>query len=155
MEYGMDPSPQATGNKAEPRIVTAITRFRGGPGRERDAALAWGFELMYYFLRAPGEAPQLVIYDDGVYTCTGQMMSTHPREPDPADFTRQDPWDLDYCLDPQRQAALRRLHAAYPRWDGTAREENGPAQLLIAAARASLDPSPAVRIAHRRAWGNS
>ena len=31
----------------EPRQVTAIARFRGGPGREQEAAEAWAFELTY------------------------------------------------------------------------------------------------------------
>jgi hypothetical protein len=104
----------------EPRNVTAICQFRGGPGREREAALAWAFELTYYFLRGVGEAP-VVTYADGIYTCTGLMTTTHPFDRDPTEFDKGSPWDLDYNTNPERMKSLRELYdQSGPRWDGRA-----------------------------------
>jgi hypothetical protein len=61
----------------EPRLVLARCWFRGGPGREADAAKAWGWELSTYFKRGVGEPPE-VTYEDGVYTVTGLMQTTYP-----------------------------------------------------------------------------
>lgn len=99
--------------------VIARCRFRGGPGREQEAAEAWAFELTYYFLRGVGEAPQ-VTYSDGVYTCEGLMSTTHPWDRAPVtDFdSGSEPWDLDFCGDPDRRERLRNLYAdRQPRWD--------------------------------------
>lgn len=90
----------------EPRQVTAIARFRGGPGREQEAAEAWAFELTYYFTRCTGEPPT-VSYADGIYTCTGIMQTTHPGDREITDFTPDEPWWLDYNLNLGRQRSLR------------------------------------------------
>jgi hypothetical protein len=106
----------------EPRNVLGVFRFRGEPGREKDAAEAWAFELTYYFLRAVGEAPQ-VEYQGGVYTCTGLMTTTHPADTAPVTiFNRHaEPSDLNWVLSPWRQERLRELHDRRPqqlRFDG-------------------------------------
>jgi hypothetical protein len=95
------------------RQVTAVARFRGGPGREAEAAEAWAFEMVYYFTRAVGEPPR-VEYADGVYTCTGLMQTTHPGDRSPVTVfdSKSEPWDLDFCADPARQERVREL---YPR----------------------------------------
>jgi hypothetical protein len=100
-------------------IVEAVTQFRGGPGREQEAAEAWAFELTYYFARGVGEAPQ-VTYGDGIYTCTGLMTATHPGDTAPITwFDKGRPWDLDFVVDPERRQLLRKLHAeCTARWDG-------------------------------------
>jgi hypothetical protein len=67
----------AVNGNAEAQTVTAVTRFRGGPGREAEAAEAWAFELTYYFTRGVSEPPT-VSYANGVYTCTGLMQTTYP-----------------------------------------------------------------------------
>jgi hypothetical protein len=96
-----------------PRAVTAIARFRGGPGREDEAAQAWAFELTYYFLRGVGEPP-LVTYDGEIYTCTGLIQTTHQGDKPVTDFTGDAPLWLDSALVTARQAYLRAL---YPqRW---------------------------------------
>jgi hypothetical protein len=92
------------------RVVTAVTRFLAGPGREREAAEAWFFELRYFFLRGPAEAPPVVTYAGGVYTCTGQMTTTHPGDGNPTVFDSGEPWDLKSCEDPARRAMLREIH---------------------------------------------
>ena len=94
------------------RTVTAVTRFRGGPGREAEAAEAWAFELTYYFTRGVGEPPA-VSYANGVYTCTGLMQTTDPGDKAPVTEFDADgePWDLDFCADPGRRARVR---AEYP-----------------------------------------
>jgi hypothetical protein len=94
-----------------------VTQFRGGPGREREAAEAWAFELTYYFGRGVGEAPR-VEYADGVYTCTGLMTTTHPADTDLTEFDKGSPWDLDFSADPKRQARLRAMYPTCTRWDG-------------------------------------
>ena len=101
----------------EPRQVTAIARFRGGPGREQEAAEAWAFELTYYFTRAVGEQPE-VTYEDGVYTCTGLMQTTHPGDRSPVTVfdAVAEPWDLDFCLDPDRRERLRELYRKRGIW---------------------------------------
>ena len=112
----------------EARLVTAVTRFSGGPGREREAAEAWAFELTYYFKRGVGEQP-VVTYDAdaGVYTCTGLMATTHPYDTSPVTVfdANSDPWSLDFCADAARQERVREL---YPRagywWD--CREHRSP-----------------------------
>jgi len=100
-----------------PRVVTAVARFRAGPGREDEAAGAWAFEITYYFTRAVGEAPAVTYApgwpgEPGVYTCTGLMQTTHPGDHDPTDFTREEPWSLDYVTGAVRRAQLRSM---YPR----------------------------------------
>ena len=103
----------------EPRIVTAVCQFRGGPGREREAAEAWAFELTYYFKRGIGEPP-LVTYENGVYTVRGLMTTTHPGDHgDVVHFDKDSVWDLGFALDPDRQARLRELYRSdLHRWDG-------------------------------------
>lgn len=99
-----------------PRQVTAIARFRGGPGREQEAAEAWAFELTYYFTRGIGEPP-LVTYENGVYTCTGIMQTTHPGDREVTVFDADsEPWSLDFAADQDRQARLRELHARRGIW---------------------------------------
>jgi hypothetical protein len=96
--------------KTEIRNVIAVTRFRGGPGREREAAEAWAFELTYYFKRGIGEPPQ-VTYAGGVYTCRGIMQTTHPGDRDVTVFDEgAPPWDLDYGVNEERRARLRELY---------------------------------------------
>jgi hypothetical protein len=102
------------------RLVTAVFRFYGGPGREQEAAEAWAFELTYYFLRGVGEQPS-VTYDAGVYTVSGLMQTTHPGDRSPVTVFNGDsePASLDFCVNPDRMASLREM---YPRrtlrWDG-------------------------------------
>lgn len=98
----------------EPRQVTAVMEFRGGPGREADAAAAWAFELTYYFTRGVGEPP-LVSYDEaaGIYTCTGLIQTTHPGDKPVSDGWCGEPApSIDFILSPERQALLR---GTYPR----------------------------------------
>lgn len=99
----------------EPRQVTAIARFRGGPGREGEAAEAWAFELTYYFTRGTGEPPA-VSYADGIYTVTGLMQTTHPGDREVTDFTSGEPWSLDFGLNPDRQRTLREMYAGRGIW---------------------------------------
>jgi hypothetical protein len=61
----------------EPRLVRAGVRFTGRPGREREAAEAWAFEMKAYFKRGVREPPQ-VTYAGGVYTVIGLIQTTHP-----------------------------------------------------------------------------
>jgi hypothetical protein len=99
---------------AEPRQVTAVIRFRGGPGREREAAEAWAFELTYYFTRGVGEPPQ-VTWADGIYTCTGLMQTTHPGDLEPVtDFGEA--VLLDPVFWPARERHLRELYPRRPLW---------------------------------------
>ena len=105
-----------------PQLVTAVFRFRGGPGREQEAAEAWAFELTYYFLRGVGEQPS-VSYDPaaGVYTVSGLMQTTHPGDRSPVTVFDGDsePASLDFCTGPERMAALRELYPGRTlRWDG-------------------------------------
>lgn len=103
--------------ETEPRNVIAVTRFRGGPGRQQEAAEAWAFELTHYFTRGVGERPD-VQYSDGVYTCTGLMTTTHPFDRDVTWFgEHSDPWDLDFSVNPERRARLRALDRPV-RFDG-------------------------------------
>jgi hypothetical protein len=96
--------------KTEVRNVIAVTRFRGTPGREQEAAEAWAFELTYYFLRGIGEPPQ-VTYQDGIYTCRGIMQTTHPGDRDVTVFDEgTEPWDLDFGVNQDRRARLRELY---------------------------------------------
>jgi hypothetical protein len=106
--------------RTEPKLVTAVFRFYGRPGREREAAEAWAFELTYYFLRGVGEPP-VVSYDAGVYTVSGLMQTTHPGDRSPVTVFNGDsePSSLDFCVNSERQARLRELYATRePRWDG-------------------------------------
>jgi hypothetical protein len=103
------------GLMTEPRQVTAIARFRGGPGRGREAAQAWAFELTYYFTRGTGEPP-LVTYENGTYTCTGLMQTTHPDDREITDFTREGPWSLDFVLNPGREKRLREMYPQRGIW---------------------------------------
>lgn len=93
----------------EPRQVTAVARFTGGPGREREAAEAWAFELTCYFTRGVGEPPA-VAYEDGTYTCTGIVQTTHPGDRPVTDFTLDEPWSLDFALGTDRQERLREMY---------------------------------------------
>jgi len=61
----------------EPRQVRAGAQFTGRPGREREAAEAWAFEMTAYFKRGVGEQP-VVSYAGGVYTVIGLIQTTHP-----------------------------------------------------------------------------
>lgn len=103
------------GLMTEPRQVIAIARFRGGPGREAEAAEAWAFELTYYFTRGIGEPPQ-VTYENGIYTCTGLMQTTHPGDRPVTDFTRDEPWSLDFACGTDRQEFLRKLYLRRGVW---------------------------------------
>jgi hypothetical protein len=107
------------GMRTEPRLITAVFRFRGSPGREQEAAQAWAFELTCYFLRGIGEQP-VVTYDAGVYTVSGLMLTTHPLDRSPVTvFNRGEPSSLDFCTNPDRAARLRELYASETiRWDG-------------------------------------
>lgn len=69
---------------AEPRLLHAQCQFRGGPGREADAAKGWAWELGTYFKRGIGEPP-VVTYADGIYTVVGLMQTTHPNDHPNAD----------------------------------------------------------------------
>lgn len=100
----------------EPRQVTAVVRFTGAPGREREAAEAWAFELTYYFTRGVGEAPR-VSYENGIYTCSGLIQTTHTQDCFPVtDFCQDEPWSLSFCLDKDRRATLRELYAHSGIW---------------------------------------
>jgi len=106
--------------RTEPRLVTAVFRFSGGPGREEEAAEAWAFELTYYFLRGVGEQP-VVTYDAGVYTVSGLMQTTHPGDRSPVTVFNDgsEPSSLNFCTGPDRQARLREMYGGRePRWDG-------------------------------------
>jgi hypothetical protein len=110
------------GMRTEPKLVTAVFRFYGGPDREQEAAGAWAFELTYYFLRGVGEQPA-VTYDPaaGVYTVSGLMQTTHPGDRSPVTVFNGDskPSSLDFCVDPCRMATLREMYPRRePRWDG-------------------------------------
>lgn len=99
----------------EPRQVTAIARFRGGPGRGAEAAEAWAFELTYYFTRGVGEPPQ-VTYEQGIYTCTGIMQTAHPDDHAVTDFTPDEPWSPGFAADPDRQKLLREMYPGRGIW---------------------------------------
>ena len=106
--------------RSEPKLVTAVFRFYGGPEHEREAAEAWAFELTYYFLRGVGEQPA-VTYDAGVYTVSGLMQTTHPGDRSPVTVFNGDsePSSLDFCVDPDRAARLREMYPGRTlRWDG-------------------------------------
>jgi hypothetical protein len=114
----------------EPRQVTAVMEFRGGPGREAEAAEAWAFELTYYFTRGVGEPP-LVSYDEaaGIYTCTGLIQTTHPGD----GAVIREFWDdirprLDSILAEGRQRHLRELYPRRGIWfDGRDHPREEPA----------------------------
>lgn len=92
--------------------MIGVARFAGGPGREREAAEAWAFELTYYFLRRAGEQPQ-VTYENGIYTVTGLMTTSHPGDKAVTLFTPTA--GLDYCTGEDRRNALMKLYDG-PRW---------------------------------------
>jgi hypothetical protein len=103
----------------EARVVPAVAFFAGAPGREREAAEAWAFELKFYFRRRVGEQPE-VEYKDGIYTCTGLMSTTHPGDtgtPVVFDYL-SDPWSLDFSMAPDRRERLREMYDG-ARWGGT------------------------------------
>jgi hypothetical protein len=60
-----------------PRLIQAGAWFTGGPGREREAAEAWAFEMKVYFKRGVEGQPQ-VSYANGTYTVIGLIQTTHP-----------------------------------------------------------------------------
>lgn len=70
--------------ETEPRLVLAGAQFTGTPGREREAAEAWAFEMAAYFKRGVGEQPE-VTYSGGVYTVVGMIQTTHPGDHPKAD----------------------------------------------------------------------
>jgi hypothetical protein len=70
-------APSGGWGATEPRLVLAGARFEGGPGRDREAAEAWAFEMKAYFKRGTGEQPD-VTYAGGVYTVVGLIRTTHP-----------------------------------------------------------------------------
>jgi hypothetical protein len=72
------------GMGTEPRLMRAGAWFTGGPGREREAAEAWAFEMKAYFKRGVGEQPQ-VTYANGTYTVIGLIQTTHPGDRPRAD----------------------------------------------------------------------
>jgi hypothetical protein len=109
-----------------PRQVTASARFRGGPGREGEAAAAWAFELTYYFTRGVGEPPR-VSYEDGIYTVTGLIQTTHPGDGPDNSFTGDEPLLLDSVLRPGRERYLRELYSRRSIWfDGRAHPAGEP-----------------------------
>jgi hypothetical protein len=116
----LDPASRLAG-AGSLREVTAVIRFaEPQQGRERDAALAWGFELRYYFGRGVGERAPGVSFSAGVYTCTGQITTTHPGDKPVTDFTPDEPWNLAYCASSRRRDMLRELWAKrIARFDGT------------------------------------
>jgi hypothetical protein len=67
------------GTGTEPRLLRAGAQFTGSPGREREAAEAWAFEMKAYFKRGVGEQP-VVSYASGVYTVIGLIQTTHPSD---------------------------------------------------------------------------
>jgi hypothetical protein len=68
----------------EPRLLRAGAQFTGVPGREREAAEAWAFEMTAYFKRGVGEQP-VVSYAGGTYTVIGLIQTTHPGDRPRAD----------------------------------------------------------------------
>ena len=95
----------------EPRQVTAVMQFRGEPEQEARAAEAWAFDLTYYFTRGVGEAPS-VSYENGIYTVTGLIQTTHPGDPDTCDrWCGETKPTIDFILSPERQASLRDLYS--------------------------------------------
>jgi hypothetical protein len=105
--------------------VIAIMRFYGGPGRERDAAEAWAFEITYYYLRSVGEQPA-VEYTDGVYTVSGMMTTTHPCDRAVTDFCPSGTAiRLDDALAPSRRTKLRTIYPSRCTWrfDGRDHDE--------------------------------
>lgn len=93
------------------RDVIAVMRFWGEPGREREAAEAWAFELKYYFMRRVGEQPQ-VTYEDGMYVVLGLMTTSHPGDSAVTHFTPV--FHLD-SSDSVRRKYLMELYDG-PRW---------------------------------------
>lgn len=105
--------------------VIAIMRFYGEPGRERDAAEAWAFEITYYYLRCVGEQPA-VVYQNGIYTVSGMMTTTHPGDRAETDFCPSGTAiSLDDALTPSRRTKLRAIYPARASWrfDGRGDEE--------------------------------
>lgn len=76
--------PPLPGDLRTPRLVRAGAWFRGAPGRERDAAEAWAFEMKAYFHRGTGEQPE-VSYAAGIYRVIGLIQTTHPGDVPDAD----------------------------------------------------------------------
>lgn len=112
--------------RTNPRIVTAVASFRGESGRESEAAQAWAFELNYGFARGVGEQPA-VTFTRGIYTVTGFIQTTDPADADTTVFSSpENPWDLDFCLAPERQARVRAAHAARVPADGRSWPARGP-----------------------------
>lgn len=108
-------SPYSNAGDMPSRNVIAVCRFRGAPGRERQAAEAWAFELKYYFGRRVGEQPQ-VVYEDGIYTVTGLMSTSHPHDTDPTIFDASaEPWSLDFSFKEDRRKSLIAMYNG-PRW---------------------------------------
>ena len=107
------------------RNVIAVYRFRGGPGRETEAAEAWAFEITYYFLRGVGEQP-IVTYQDGIYTVSGLMTTTHPwdRVPETV-FGPDEPPHLDWIGDRKRRALLREMYPGREHWRFDGRDPEG------------------------------
>jgi hypothetical protein len=105
--------------------VIAILRFYGGPGRERDAAEAWAFEITYYFLRGVGEQPA-VEYSGGIYTASGMMTTTHPGDHAVTNFTPSGTaLSLDAALNPRRRTMLREIYAGRRGWRFDGRDDDG------------------------------
>jgi hypothetical protein len=108
----------AGGLAAGSRQVTAVARFRAGPGREQQAAQAWAAELTWCFARGTGEEPA-VRYDpdEGIYTVTGTIRTTYPFDEAVTCFTPAGPPPgLSWILDPARQQALRDAWSRRAAW---------------------------------------
>lgn len=99
--------------RTEPRLVTAVLRFHDGPGLEQLAADAWAFELTYYFTRGVGERPR-VEYEDGVYTVTGLMQTTHPGDHGPVVDFGGGGNSPGWIMSESRQKTLRDLYRGRP-----------------------------------------
>lgn len=93
--------------------------YYGGPGRERDAALAWELEVKYEHAFLVGQSPE-VTYSDGIYAVTGSFQSSHPSTAPAAAGSPGDAQNLDSCVSPERQERMRAAYARRRfRWDGT------------------------------------
>lgn len=133
--------------RTEPRNVQAVFRFSGGPGRGEEAARAWAFELTYYFCRGVGEQPS-VIYEDGVYSVTGLMTTTHPGDKTVTMFNNGESADLDFVLNEGRVQRLKELYPKRPCWfDG---RDHIPAPAAEDPEYSHLDTMPCVREAVNR-----
>jgi len=129
-------------------LTEAVCHYWAGPGREHDAALAWAYDLTYWFRRGVGEQPavtaataQPMRLNDAwyaepgflflnyweimprpaelvIYHCRGLMSTTHPGDQRPVSV-----FDAGsaWSLDfslDPRRQESLRQPYAGPRWDG-------------------------------------